>query len=246
MRPFGIAVLVVLVSGVASCVLPPAFTIASFVADGLSMASTGKTVTDQAISFLAHKDCRLWRLVQGKSICGSDANVVAVAALPPPLPLHAASPGLRPAEQSIAATTPSTPVPVVVVPLAPAAQTTTATPVAPTTAPLPAVAPSVPAVSTPAVAASIGAAPRQKIAQAPAAPSHQTAPATVAAAPPAEPSIRHTASDARVRGEMIIRSGTDEAEARALADSLHAVGAVVRPARHGDITIYEVVMGLSG
>jgi hypothetical protein len=45
---------------------------------------------------------------------------------------------------------------------------------------------------------------------------------------------------------MIIRSGTDEAEARALADSLHAVGAVVRPARHGDITIYEVVMGLSG
>ena len=49
-----------------------------------------------------------------------------------------------------------------------------------------------------------------------------------------------------VRGEMIIRSGTDEAEARALAQSLNAVGAFVRPVRHGDITIYEVVMGLSG
>ena len=45
---------------------------------------------------------------------------------------------------------------------------------------------------------------------------------------------------------MVIRSGTDQAEARALAESLHAVGATVRPVRHGDITIYEVVMGLSG
>ena len=52
--------------------------------------------------------------------------------------------------------------------------------------------------------------------------------------------------EARLRGEMIIRSGTDEAEARALADSLHAAGATVRPVRQGDVTIYEVVMGLSG
>jgi UDP-N-acetylglucosamine enolpyruvyl transferase len=58
--------------------------------------------------------------------------------------------------------------------------------------------------------------------------------------------MRLAASDARMRGEMVIRSGTDEAEARALAESLHAVGANVRPARHGNITIYEVVMGLSG
>jgi hypothetical protein len=52
--------------------------------------------------------------------------------------------------------------------------------------------------------------------------------------------------DARVRGEMIIRSGTDEAEARALANSLRAAGAALRPVRRGDVTIYEVVMGLSG
>ncbi len=58
--------------------------------------------------------------------------------------------------------------------------------------------------------------------------------------------MRHAAGDARVRGEMVIRSGTNEAEARALANDLHAVGATVRPLRHGDVTIYEVVMGLSG
>ena len=45
---------------------------------------------------------------------------------------------------------------------------------------------------------------------------------------------------------MVIRSGTDEAEARALANDLHAVGASVRPVRRGEVTVYEVVMGLSG
>ncbi len=98
MHPSRIAVLIALLAGVSGCVLPPALTIASFVADGISMASSGKTVTDQAVSVLLQKDCRLWRLVQGKSICGSDTSVVAIAALPPPVPLHAASPGLRPTE----------------------------------------------------------------------------------------------------------------------------------------------------
>jgi hypothetical protein len=80
------------------------------------------------------------------------------------------------------------------------------------------------------------------------APPHQKLPPSVVAAPsaPAPPALRSAAGDARVRGEMIIRSGTDEAEARALADSLRAAAAFVRPVRHGDITIYEVVMGLSG
>src|SRR5437868_13895415 len=103
MPPFRIAILITLLAGVAGCVLPPAFTIASLVADGISMASSGKTVTDQAISLLAHKDCRLWRLVQGKSICRSDTSVVAVAVLPRALALHAASPGLRPTEPSVPA-----------------------------------------------------------------------------------------------------------------------------------------------
>ena len=52
--------------------------------------------------------------------------------------------------------------------------------------------------------------------------------------------------DRVIRGEMVIRSGTDEAEARALANDLKSVGATVRPVHHGDVILYEVVMGLSG
>src|SRR6266704_3808529 len=98
MHPSRIAVLIALIASVGGCVLQHALIIASFVAEGISMASSGKTVTDQAVSVLLQKDCRLWRLVQGKSICGSDTSVVAIAALPPPVPPPAASPGLRPTE----------------------------------------------------------------------------------------------------------------------------------------------------
>jgi len=240
MRPLRIAVLIVLLSGLAGCALPPALTIASFVADGLSMASTGKTVTDQAISFLAHKDCRIWRLAQGKPICGSDANVVTVAALPPPLPLRAASPGLHAFEASGAATDAS-------VQVSAAESLPVPLPAAPGPAPLTTAPNSAAAVPDSAQAPARAApTPRPSIAVAPSAPPRQLAPPSVASVPLAPAPVRHAAGDTRVHGEMVIRSGTDEAEARALADSLHAVGAVVRPVRHGDITIYEVVMGLSG
>lgn len=243
MRPLRTTALIPLVLGIAGCALPPAVTIVSFVADGISMASSGKTVTDQAISFLAHKDCRLWRLAQGKSICGSEASVVAVAALPPALPLHAASPALRPPDASVRAAPP------------PAEAAPAAEPMPMALTPSPAAAPPAPnpaapgSNSAPAVAAPTGAISRQDFAAAPAASPRQAAPASVApapAAPSAQPAMPRATGEARVRGEMIIRSGTDEAEAHALADSLHATGATVRPVRHGDLTIYEVVMGLSG
>jgi len=102
MRPLLLVVLLALASGFAGCVLPPAVTIASFVADGASLVGTGKTTTDHAISLLADEDCRLWRVLKGKPICQSDTTVVAVAKLPPPLPPHAASPALRPPEQNAA------------------------------------------------------------------------------------------------------------------------------------------------
>jgi hypothetical protein len=238
MRPFQIAVLIALLAGVAGCALPPALTIASFVADGISMASSGKTVTDQAISLLARKDCRLWRLMQGKSICGADTSVVAVAALPPRLPLHAASPALRPAESGVAAAGGPVEVPPGEATPTPVAQIPAAMPPGPSPEPLPATSSSPVATVTPAPAS-----PRPRVATAA---SRQTPPPNKAVAPPALPPMRHAAGDTPVHGEMIIRSGTDEAEARALADSLHAVGASVRPVLHGDVTIYEVVMGLSG
>jgi hypothetical protein len=234
MRPLRTTLLIPLVLGLAGCALPPAVTIVSFMADGISTASSGKTVTDQAISLLAQKDCRLWRLMQGKSICGSEASVVAVAALPPALPLRTASPALLPPEPSLGAAKP-----LEVPPGEP-------TPIAPT--PSLTVVPAAPAAtltgsdSAPAVAEIS----RLNTATAPPALTRRPTTPTVAPAVGAQPPMPRTAGEARVRGEMIIRSGTDEAEARALADSLHAAGATVRPARHGDVTIYEVVMGLSG
>jgi len=253
MRRFRLAVSIALVSGVAGCVLPPAFSIASFVADGISLAGSGKTITDHAISLLAHRDCRLWRLIQGKSICGADTRLVAVAKLPPPLPLRAASPGLDAPAPVVAIATPveapaaAEPAP------APVAETPspTAAPAAPSPAPAPATSSAAPppAAAAPtrtAAATPAGAPPRQKNSATTILPPHQTPPVAAASALAPQPPARHVASDGRVRGEMIIRSGTDEAEAHALADALSAAGATVRPVRHGDITIYEVVMGLSG
>jgi len=238
MRPFQIAALIALLASIGGCMLPPALTIASFVADGISMASSGKTVTDQAVSVLLQKDCRLWRLVQGKSICGSDTSVVAVAALPPPVPLRAASPGLRPTEPfASAVAAPVEALPTESAP-APEAQFPTLVPATATPELRPAASSSPVATAAPAAAT-----PPPRILTALSATSLRARPPSVAAVPPP---MRHAARDARMRGEMVIRSGTDETEARALADSLHAVGATVRPVHQGDITIYEVVMGLSG
>ncbi len=249
MRPLGIAVLIGLASGLAGCVLPPAFTIASFAADGFSLALSHKTVTDQAISLLAHRDCRLWRLMQAKPICGADTSVVAVAQLPPSLPLRAASPGFEP--------------PTAVASVPPAAKPQPQPAVALTQAPVPAAPkpeqqpeekapampppPAPPAPTSSPIATSTPASQnlRPKLARAPSMPAHQAvSPSIVPSQSPAAPS-RPIASSSRVRGEMIIRSGTDQAEARALADSLRAAGAFVRPVRHGDLVIYEVVMSLS-
>ena len=234
MRPLRTTLLIPLVLGLAGCALPPAVTVVSFVADGISTASSGKTVTDQAISLLAQKDCRLWRLMQGKSICGSEASVVAVAALPPALPLRAASPALLPPEPSLGAAKPLEVAPAEPTPMAPT-PSLTVVPAAPAATPTG-------SDSAPAVAEIS----RLNTATAPPAHTRRPTTPTVAPAVGAQPPVRRAAGEARVRGEMIIRSGTDEAEARALADSLHAAGATVRPARHGDVTIYEVVMGLSG
>jgi len=239
MRPSPIAALIALALANVGCALPPAVTIAAFVADGVSTASGGKTATDQAISFLAHRDCQLWRLVRGKPICGSQASVVATATLPPTLPLRAASPALRPRDPSLgdAAALPEAP------PAEPAS-----VPLAPMPAAVPADANPAATVprSAPAAAIPGGGISQRKIATAPALPARQAALPTGPATPSEHPPIRHVTSDPRLRGEMIIRSGTDEAEAHALADSLHAVGATVRPVRHGGITTYEVVMGLLG
>ncbi|MBT5570713.1 MAG: hypothetical protein HOJ90_05785 [Alphaproteobacteria bacterium] len=51
------------------CGLPPAVTVASWAADGLSYIVSGKSVTDHAISEVAEQDCALFRIVQGREVC---------------------------------------------------------------------------------------------------------------------------------------------------------------------------------
>lgn len=77
----------------AGCVLPPAVTVASLAADGVSYATTGKSVTDHGISAATGEDCALLRpVLNDKPICDSTltarGKAVPVeqggAAVPPP------------------------------------------------------------------------------------------------------------------------------------------------------------------
>jgi len=281
MRPLRIVVLIGLVSGLGGCVLPPALTIASWVADGVSVASTGKSISDHAISLLAHEDCRLWRLLQGKSICQADTTVVATAKLPPPLPMHAASPALHPPDPNpvVSGFIVDDPGAGITIPFPAPKATVLSDAPAPATLPARAAPPPRQSFAAPrpssvlpsppqtamasfvldepdaAIPVSLTAPPKTAMAPKGASavdaskPLARAKPTTqqVTVPPPAGPTTAAApVRGAAVRGEMIIRSGTDEAEAHALADSLHATGAFVRPVQHGDITVYEVVMGLSG
>jgi hypothetical protein len=53
----------------AGCALPPALTIASLAADGVSYFATGKSTTDHALSAIAEEDCALVRAVKEEAIC---------------------------------------------------------------------------------------------------------------------------------------------------------------------------------
>src|SRR5262249_55051923 len=51
------------------CALPPALSIASFAADGVSYALTGKSVSDHGISLAMQEDCTLLNLLRSNPIC---------------------------------------------------------------------------------------------------------------------------------------------------------------------------------
>lgn len=54
------------------CGLPPAVVAFSYAMDGLSYASSGKSVTDHALSAAAEQDCAMFRMIQGRDICRLD------------------------------------------------------------------------------------------------------------------------------------------------------------------------------
>jgi len=63
----------------AGCAMPVPVTIASFVLDGLSIATTNKTVTDHGLSFVAQQDCAVWRGFTEGELCReaeADSDVI--------------------------------------------------------------------------------------------------------------------------------------------------------------------------
>lgn len=83
------------------CVLPPAVTVASLAADGVSYAATGKSVTDHGISAATGQDCALLRELQGGPICaaetkrGKNVPVVDGLAASPPSDIAAPAPAVK-------------------------------------------------------------------------------------------------------------------------------------------------------
>ncbi|MGP1397028.1 MAG: hypothetical protein ACTS3R_16095 [Inquilinaceae bacterium] len=43
--------------------------VASYVADGVSLVASGKTITDHALSAAVAEDCAMWRVTRGEAIC---------------------------------------------------------------------------------------------------------------------------------------------------------------------------------
>ena len=60
---------VVMPALLSACGLPPAVMIASYAADGVSYVATGKSVSDHGISEVTGRDCAVWRVIKGQSIC---------------------------------------------------------------------------------------------------------------------------------------------------------------------------------
>jgi hypothetical protein len=52
-----------------ACGAPVAIVAASYGADGVSLAESGKTATDHAASMVTKRDCALWRVFRNRNIC---------------------------------------------------------------------------------------------------------------------------------------------------------------------------------
>jgi hypothetical protein len=87
------------------CAVPAAVTVASIAADGASLAATGKTVGDHALSAISGKDCSTVDLVENGVLCHAypEEAVARVVDEPPPFALPP-SPSPLPVVDNSAAT----------------------------------------------------------------------------------------------------------------------------------------------
>ncbi len=102
-------ILAVVVGGVAipavlsACALPPALSLASLAADGLSYVATKKSVQDHALSAAVGEDCALWRVVAGMAVCRANEaeSVAAEVAVPDEAPQTSPSGDIQVAQLSL-------------------------------------------------------------------------------------------------------------------------------------------------
>ena len=90
-----ISILTGLALSLSGCIvaLPPAVQMASFALDGVSYITTGKSVSDHAISTITAQDCAMTRVLKGDEIC--TAQQVEVATLPDGTPVQMAADASR-------------------------------------------------------------------------------------------------------------------------------------------------------
>ena len=58
-----------LLNGCAAIAIPPALSIASYAVDGVSFIATDKSLTDHMLSDALGRNCAMWRVLRGRSIC---------------------------------------------------------------------------------------------------------------------------------------------------------------------------------
>ena len=51
------------------CILPVGEQVASLIADGVSLMTTDKTLTDHGLSTVTEQDCAIWRVINGEEVC---------------------------------------------------------------------------------------------------------------------------------------------------------------------------------
>lgn len=63
---------VALVVALGACAAPPAFTAASFIAEGISYALSGKSIPDHGLSMITQMDCAMLRVVKDGYVCRTE------------------------------------------------------------------------------------------------------------------------------------------------------------------------------
>jgi len=68
-NPFPVLLVIGLALSTGACGVPVAVTGATYAADGTSLAASDKTLADHFVSMVSKKDCAMWRIFRGGTVC---------------------------------------------------------------------------------------------------------------------------------------------------------------------------------